>query len=266
MFKRILIVTVFLASICYIPAVLGQSAPGHETGTPQAEATAPVEKADAQKQSYPAGNKTLDEILDGLEARYSSPGFTARFSQESMLKAMDISDSASGSLAIKRPGMMRWEYETPEPQTIVTDGDQLWIHRPDDNQVMVGKAPAFFKDGKGAGFLSDMNVLRDKFAISMDIGEANKDMFRSDSGDESSSGSGDGYYLKLVPEDKNLDLAAIFLAVDKESFEIEKIVTLNAYEDETRIRITDYRFGADLKNDLFRFAIPEGADVLEMEE
>ncbi len=271
MFKRTLIVSAFLVFACNAPAVFGQSAPspspaGSEIATPQSDATVGVESADTAKQEDTAGNEALGKILDGLEARYSSPGFTARFNQESILRAMDIADSASGTLTIKRPGMMRWEYETPEPQTIVTDGEELWIYRPDDNQVMVGKAPAFFKNGKGAGFLSDMKLLREKFEISLDSGEKNKYLFAGDAIDGSPEEKKGEYYLKLVPEDKNIDLAAIFLAVDKESFKIDKIVTLNAYEDETKIGISDYRFGVDIANDLFRFSIPEGVDVLEMEE
>jgi outer membrane lipoprotein carrier protein len=94
---------------------------------------------------------TLSKILDGLENRYAGPGFSAKFFQESMLKAMQISDTAEGKLTVKRPGKMRWEYTIPDVQTVVSDGRTMWIYRPADNQVMVGKAPSFFAGGKGAG-------------------------------------------------------------------------------------------------------------------
>ena len=45
----------------------------------------------------------LGKILDGVEKRYAGPGFSAKFFQESMLKAMQISDTAEGSLTVKRP-------------------------------------------------------------------------------------------------------------------------------------------------------------------
>ncbi|MEJ2661987.1 MAG: outer membrane lipoprotein carrier protein LolA [Desulfobacteraceae bacterium] len=76
----------------------------------------------------------LSKILDGLEKRYAGPGFSAKFFQESMLKAMQISDTAEGSLTVKRPGKMRWEY-------------------------------TIFSGGKGAGFLSDIRQVRKSFAI-----------------------------------------------------------------------------------------------------
>jgi outer membrane lipoprotein carrier protein len=192
----------------------------------------------------------VEKILDGIEKRYSVPGFSADFNQESTLKAMDIVDSATGNLKVKRPGMMRWEYISPDPQIIVTDGDRLWIYRPEDNQVMVGSAPAFFKDGKGAGFLSDMKLLRAKFTVFLE---------------NSNVAEGEDYHLKLIPEDESLELAAIILVVDPETYIIKNIVTYNAYDDETRIRMTNYNFDINLDDNMFYFAIPKGVDILEME-
>ena len=34
---------------------------------------------------------------------------------------------------------MRWDYDPPDPQTIVGDGETLWIYQPDLKQVI--KAP-----------------------------------------------------------------------------------------------------------------------------
>ncbi|MCU0614493.1 MAG: outer membrane lipoprotein carrier protein LolA, partial [Desulfobacterales bacterium] len=153
-------------------------------------------------------------------------------------------------LKVRRPGMMRWEYVAPDPQIIVTDGDRLWIYRPEDNQVMVGNAPAFFKDGKGAGFLSDMKLLRAKFTVFLETTDkaGNKD-----------------YHLKLFPQDQSLELAAIILVVDPVTYIIKNIVTYNAYEDETRIQMTNYQFDIKFDDAMFNFAIPKGVEILEME-
>ncbi|MCK4467734.1 MAG: outer membrane lipoprotein carrier protein LolA, partial [Desulfobacterales bacterium] len=86
-------------------------------------------------------NLSLDEIMDRIENRYAAKGFSANFSQESTIKAMDITDTASGNLFVMAPGMMRWEYEKPDQQLIITDGKRLWVYRQDDNQVMVGTSP-----------------------------------------------------------------------------------------------------------------------------
>ena len=52
---------------------------------------------------------TIDAIIAGVEERYNVPGFTADFDQESILKAMAVTDVASGKLMIRQPDKMRWE-------------------------------------------------------------------------------------------------------------------------------------------------------------
>ena len=45
-----------------------------------------------------------------------------------------------GTLAIKRPGRMRWEYKEPEKKTFVSDGKTFYFYVPADKQVIVQRA------------------------------------------------------------------------------------------------------------------------------
>jgi outer membrane lipoprotein carrier protein len=197
-------------------------------------------------------NLSVDHILDRVENKYTNSKFSADFIQKSTIKAMDIADLASGKVYIKYPGMMRWEYEKPDRQIIITDADKLWIYRPEDNQVMTGKAPTFFRDGKGASFLSDIRLIRQKFDISLEQGEQGEsDLF---------------YHLKLVPLEKTMDISTIRLMVSKQTFNVLQVITQNFYGDETRIDLINSAFGGDLEDSLFSFKIPEGVDVLQIDE
>lgn len=199
-----------------------------------------------------SSNLTVDHILDRVEKKYADSKFSANFIQKSTIKAMDITDLASGKVYIKYPGMMRWEYEKPDRQIIVTDADRLWIYRPEDNQVMTGKAPTFFGDGKGASFLSDIRLIRQKFDISLEQGgQAENDLF---------------YHLKLIPREKTLDISEIRLMISKQTFNVLQVTTQNFYGDETRIDLINSAFGVVLEDSLFSFKIPEGADVLQLDE
>ena len=200
--------------------------------------------------SYAAeSDLTLDQILGRVEKNYTGKSFQAEFVQESTIKAMDIVDFASGKIFVRYPGMMRWEYEKPEEQTIITDGHKLWIYRPSDNQVLTGSAPAFFSDGKGASFLSDIKLIRQKFRISLE--DSKEDFF---------------YELKLQPLEKKLDVTDIRLAVTKKTFTVIRIITYNSYGDENRIEFANHQFDIKLNDSLFSFKIPPGADVLQLDE
>ena len=76
-----------------------------------------------------------DEILSGVEKRYASSAFSARFTIESTLKAMQVTDTAAGRLLVKYPGKMRWEYEEPDPSLLISDGITIWMYLPEDQQV-----------------------------------------------------------------------------------------------------------------------------------
>ena len=162
---------------------------------------------------------------------------------------MDLADTASGTMLVKRPGKMRWTYEKPEEQIIVTDGGDLWIYKPADNQVAVGQAPTFFADGKGASFLSDMKLVREKFTIRLDASVPDSH-----------------YVLNLTPHGTAIDIAAIYLTVAAQTYDITRIVTYNAYGDENRIEFANHVFNAKLDESLFSFEIPPGADVVQLGE
>jgi len=198
------------------------------------------------------GNPFVDQILDHIESRYTNSKFTADFIQKSTIKAMDVTDQATGKVYIKYPGMMRWEYEKPYRQIIITDADQLWIYRPEDHQVLTGKAPTFFRDGKGASFLSDISLIRQKFNISLE--------------QELAAEGEPFYHLKLIPREKTMDISDIRLMVSKQSYNVVQVVTFNFYGDETRIDFINFKFGVDLDDSLFSFTVPPGTDVLQIEE
>ena len=199
----------------------------------------------------PAGikkNITLDGILSKIEKRYALSGFTAGFFQSSTIKALNITDTAVGKISIKRPGKMRWIYEAPEQQSIITDGTRLWIYRPDDNQVMLGVAPSYFGGGKGASFLTDIRVMKESFDITVETPD-----------------SPDRYKLKLVPKQKTIDITHIFVWISPETWEVAEVATYNTYGDETRLEFSNIEFIDDLPDPLFMFTIPDGVDMIQLD-
>jgi outer membrane lipoprotein carrier protein len=207
------------------------------------------ENKDSSDSGPQGASIALDEIINGVEQRYAGSGFSADFFQESTLKAMEVTDTAFGKIFVKHPGMMRWEYEKPERQLIITNGKKLWIYRPEDNQVMTGNAPAYFGGGKGASFLSDIELIRKHFNITVENQETDPH-----------------YLLKLLPRENKIELSVIYLSISKKTFDIIKIITYNSYGDETQIQLCNFRYDQNLNDSLFNFKIPQGVDIVELEE
>jgi outer membrane lipoprotein carrier protein len=188
------------------------------------------------------------DILDRVQKRYAAGDFEADFVQEAHLKAMGMVDTAKGHLYFGSPGMMRWHYKTPEEYLIITDGDTVWIYRPDENQVMLGRAVDYFE--KGADFFSKPAELSKEFTVALAAEELQEK---------------EHYVLKFVPKTEMASLTELYLYISKETFDIKKTVTDNAFGDKTIIIFDHHRFGQGLSSSLFVFEIPKGAEVLQLQ-
>ncbi len=170
-------------------------------------------------------NLSLSEIIKKVENRYAASSFSTNFFQALNMKEMGITDTASGKAFFKYPGMMRWEYEKPDKQIIITNSNRLWIYWPDDNKVMIGESHSFFGDGKGASFLADMKLISQKFSITLEKYDI------------------EGYHvLKLVPKEKTLDLSAIYLFISTKTFVVNKITMYKIYGDEKNIELINIQY------------------------
>ncbi|HUK65671.1 MAG TPA: outer membrane lipoprotein carrier protein LolA [Anaeromyxobacteraceae bacterium] len=58
-----------------------------------------------------------------------------RFQQTYTYGAGGRRQVSRGTLRVKKPGKMRWDYDTPEKKTIVVNGSHLVQYEPEENQV-----------------------------------------------------------------------------------------------------------------------------------
>jgi len=193
---------------------------------------------------------SISDILGKVQERYGAGDFEADFVQESLLKAMDMVDTAKGHLCFARPGMMRWHYKTPEEYLIITDGNTVWIYRPEENQVMLGRAAEYFGSENGVDLFSNPRGLSREFIVEQAPRQLQEKEY---------------YVLRLVPKTERPDLAELFLFISKGTFNIVKTVTYNTFGDRTTIRFESHRFNQGLNSSLFVFNIPHGAEVVQLQ-
>ncbi len=192
----------------------------------------------------PALEPGVDDWLTRLENRYQS-GFSANFYQKSTLQAMGIDDEAGGKALFSPPGRMRWIYEQPEPYSIITDGNTVWIYRPAERQVMMGQADSYFGGGGGTSFLSDIKRLRSQFDATID-----------------ETSTEETVVLRLVPVDGSLGFSSVYLKINRRSETVKEVVTYNAYQDRTLIRFSQVKMAPEVKRQDFQFTVPAGTETL----
>jgi outer membrane lipoprotein carrier protein len=81
-----------------------------------------------------ASARSLREVLQGVEQRYNRVR-TLRLEFEQTYTSQGRTRSESGSLCLRKPGRMRWDYAQPAGKTFVSDGDWLWFYSPFSNRV-----------------------------------------------------------------------------------------------------------------------------------
>ncbi|NPA24519.1 MAG: outer membrane lipoprotein carrier protein LolA [Deltaproteobacteria bacterium] len=80
-----------------------------------------------------------DAILKRIRQKFNRPeAWSGYFTQTTTYADSDETAVASGRILIQGPDKMRWEYEEPEKQLLVSDGKTVWYYTPDLNQVMTG--------------------------------------------------------------------------------------------------------------------------------
>lgn len=59
----------------------------------------------------------------------------AHFKQTVTSSNGDVLQRSSGQVMLKRPDHFKWQIQQPMPQTIIADGQYLWVYQPDLKQI-----------------------------------------------------------------------------------------------------------------------------------
>jgi len=167
---------------------------------------------------------------------------SAEFTQTVRNRDGQPTERAAGTLALSRPDRFRWDYRQPYLQTIVADGERLWLYDSDLAQVTVrelesglGSTPAMLLSGSGRV----------------------ADAFES-AGIER---KGDWTWCRLRPRDASSDFESVSLALDARG-ELAGMELQDKLGQQTVIEFIDVRRNPSLDPALFRFTPPPGADVI----
>ena len=165
----------------------------------------------------------------------------AEFSQMVIGKNGRKPQQSSGTLAIARPGKLRWDIQKPYPQLVVGDGEKIWIYDPELKQVTVRKAGQAIS-GSPAALLAGSNELEKDFILKED-GEAEGLAWVAASPRQNESGF----------EKVRLGFAGS---------ELRAMELHDNFGQTTHIRFSRIERNPALPASTFRFTPPPGADVI----
>jgi outer membrane lipoprotein carrier protein len=197
-----------------------------------------------------AAAPTLDEAVNALEqAQRRVTDLKAPFRQAALNKALNQTVEARGTLYLKKPGRLRWEYQTPTPQEIVSDGTRLWIYTPELKQVNVSAAPAVLV-GPAGSFLQGLGQVREHF----------EPRFLNPAQPTDADGL---VVLDLVPKRPQPLMTRLIVSVDPRSWLVRQAVIHDELGNTVTVRFGDTVVNSGLSDSLFVFVPPPGVAVVQ---
>ncbi len=182
-------------------------------------------------------------LLRKLEQRNARTNdLVARFTQSYRSGMLGREITERGVVWIKRPGRMRWEYKDPEAKLFVSDGRTFYFYVPAEKQVIVSEQDP--QRSLAARLLSGKGGLAEEFEVSLDSPQE-EGVVR----------------LQLVPRHEDPDLQRAVVDVEP-SGRVRGIELDDVQGNRTRFRFDDERDNTGLKDDLFRFEVPKGVEVI----
>ncbi len=181
------------------------------------------------------GTQRLDKFMKKAKT------VEATFTQEVVSEQGKIIQTAIGKFYLKRPGKFRWEYQSPNPQLIVGDGKKLWVYDKELEQVTV-KPMKKALGSSPAGILMRQRDLNDDFIVL-----------------ERSPREG-MLWVDLRPKKKSGDFKRILIGLD--DIGVQAMDLYDQFGQITMIRFQESSYNKPLKNSLFKFTPPPGADVI----
>jgi len=165
----------------------------------------------------------------------------ADFEQNVVDRAGKPVQQAKGTFVFQRPGKFRWVYEKPADQVIVGDGERVWIHDRDLNQVTVRKLSRALGSTPAALLAGSAEV-----EAAFELSEA---------------GMRDGLeWLDAKPREREAGFERVRMGFGASGVEAMELV--DHFGQTTRLRFTNMTRNPRIDPAEFRFTPPKGADVL----
>lgn len=197
--------------------------------------------------AQPAG----DALARAVQTHYQQVrDFTASFEQAYVGGALKRRTVEKGTVAIRKPGRMRWDYESPEKKLFIADGTRMYFYVPADKQVRVSAMPEKGRVPTPILFLAGRGDLLRDFTV-----------------DEVPAPSGvtGVRALRLRPVRPEPEYETLTLVVDAVSYAWRQLIVVDGQGGTSTFTFTNLRENVGVPDSRFVFTMPKGVDVVTQE-
>jgi outer membrane lipoprotein carrier protein len=195
-----------------------------------------------------AGTPNVKAIAAAVDAHYNLlRSLEAEFTQIYLGSGMERTES--GTLWLKKPGKMRWEYRSPRDKLFVSNGKDAWFYVPEDHQARKSAAKKLEDIRSPLAFLLGKTKLEKELrglSLAPDVEPLQ---------------SGD-VVLRGVPSAMADQISEIVLEVTPEH-QILRLIVKAIDGSSTEYRFTDQKEDVPIADGRFQFKPPAGTEVVD---
>lgn len=189
-----------------------------------------------------------------LEEHYRVPRTLQAVFLERYSESQKEARVESGTVYFRRPGQMRWEYDSPEKKLFLVDGKTTWFYVPYDHTVT--KAPV----KESSDWRTPLALLTEKADLARLCGRID---LVSDPGIPAEHA-----VLRCVPKQPKgqpdaPEYTEVLLEMDSSSGELARIQIRQPGGIELEYRFGNWRTDVPLDPGLFRFEVPKGVAIVD---
>jgi len=160
-----------------------------------------------------------------------------------------IERTESGTLWLKKPGKMRWEYRSPQEKVFVGDGKDAWLYLPAEKQVHKSS-------------MRKLEDLRSPLAFLLGKAKLEKELDGLSFAPDAQPWREGDTVLRGVPKGLEDRVRQVLLEITPEHW-IARILIYGADESITEYRFSNLRENVAVQDRQFRFSVPAWAEVVE---
>jgi outer membrane lipoprotein carrier protein len=193
----------------------------------------------------------FDSALSGMERRYEKAD-TVAGSFKQIYRAPGMTQEKTGVFQLKRPGLMRWEYMTPEKELFVADGKECFFYVPLDRQVTIHP-------------LTPADLARTPFVFLLGGGNIRRD-YSAAAETEFKPAFPDTALLRLTPVENNEEYLFVTLELDARTFDIRRVLIRERIGNTSEFLLSDIVLNRKMNDRDFQFRTPRGVEVLRIQD
>ena len=193
----------------------------------------------------------LASAIAGLQRRYAAVN-TMRADFRQTYRAPGVDQTESGTMMMKKPGLMRWEYREPETKLFVADGRDTYLYTPADRQVLVQRFTAADLRSTPLRFLLGQGDIEGGYLVSWE-----PDLKPLAVGT---------LLLRLSPRSEETGYRYLTIECDGASFDVRRIVIHEHSGNTSEFVFSSLQTNVKVDDRQFQFKVPKGVEVVRLDE